>query len=349
MRAGTGTLFRYSHVKLNPLAPPRRSRIITVRTPLNSNDPFASGGLLWSLAVGQNNYKLMRKLLLRVKQSTAGRVLCRAGARWAETDANERAAAFAYYLLLSFLPLVILLVAAGSLFVEREVATQAVVQWINLYMPLTSEQEYSVAGTIGGMLEARGRISLVAIPFLIWSSLKFLSVLIRTTNRLWHSPTYSWWKLPLKSLPLLGITVSAVLIGILLPGMARMFREWLATWLGFPNWMFAMIFQLIPWLVLFYGLIMIYRLAPSRATRFSEVWLGALAATLLIWIGEWLFLLYGVHFSSFNALYGALGGVVAFLLWIYLSSCVCVFGICFNAALTEVRAKADGPLQPTGG
>ncbi len=291
----------------------------------------------------------MRKLLLQVKHTTTWQVLCRAYARWVDADGNEGAAAFAYYLLLSFLPLVILLVAAGSLFVEREVATQAVVQWIKYYVPLTGEQEYSVAGTIGGMLAARGRISLVAIPLLIWSSLKFLSMLIRTTNRLWHSPTYSWWRLPLKGLALLGITVSAVLIGILLPGMARMFREWLATWLGFPDWMFAMIFQLIPWLVLFYGLIMIYRLAPSRATQFSEVWLGALGATLLIWIGEWLFLLYGLYFTSFNALYGALGGIVAFLLWIYFSSSVCVFGVCFCAALSEVRAKSDGSLQTTGG
>jgi len=291
----------------------------------------------------------MRKLLLKVKQSTAWRVLCCACARWVEADANERAAAFAYYLLLSFLPLVILLVTTGSLFVERDVATQAVVQWVKHYVPLTGEQEHSTVTAIGGMLAARGQISLVAIPFLFWSALQLLGMLIRTTNRLWHSPTYNWWKLPLKSLALLGITVSAVLIGILLPGMARMFREWLTTRLGLPGWMFATIFQFIPWLVLFYGLIMIYRLAPSRATRFSEVWLGALAATLLIWLGEWLFLLYMVHFSSFNAVYGTLGGIMAFLFWIYLSSCFCVGGICFCAALAEFRAKADGPLQSTSG
>lgn len=296
-----------------------------------------------------NKFKLMRKRLLKIKQSTAWRVLCRAYARWVEADGNEGAAAFAYYLLLSFLPLIILLVTAGSLFVERDVATQAVVQWVNHYIPLTGAQEHSAVTAIGGMLAARGQISLAAIPLLLWSALQLLGMLIRTTNRLWHSPTYNWWKLPLKSLALLGITVSAVLFGILLPGMARMFREWLTTRLEFPGWMFTMIFQLIPWLVLFYGLIMIYRLAPSRATRFSEVWLGALAATLLISIGEWLFLLYGIHFTSFNALYGALGGIMAFLLWIYLSSCVGVFGVCFCAALAEVRAKADGSLQPTGG
>lgn len=291
----------------------------------------------------------MRNLLLKVKQSSGWQVLSRAYARWVEADGNEGAAAFAYYLLLSFLPLVILLVNAGSLFVEDDVATQAVVQWVKHYVPLTGEQEHSAVATIGGMLAARGQINLAATPLLLWSALRLLSMLIRTTNRLWHSPTYNWWKLPLKSLALLGITVSAVLIGILLPGMARMFREWLTTQLGFPGWMFAMVFQLIPWLILFYGLIMIYRLAPSRTTQFSEVWLGALAVTLLIWMGEWIFLLYMVHFNSFNALYGTLGGIVAFLLWIYLSSCVCVFGVCFCAALAEFRAKSDGPLQPTGG
>ncbi|MDQ6630873.1 MAG: YihY/virulence factor BrkB family protein [Verrucomicrobiota bacterium] len=284
----------------------------------------------------------MRKLWLKVKQSTAWRVLGRAYARWVEAEGNEGAAAFAYYLLLSFLPLVILLVTAGSLFVERDVATQAVVQWVKHYVPLTGEQEHSAVGTIGGMLAARGQISLVVIPFLLWSALQLLGMLIRTTNRLWHSQPYNWWRLPLKSLALLGITVSAVLIGILLPGMARVFREWLATRLGFPGWIFAMIFHLIPWLVLFYGLIMIYRLAPSRATRFSEVWLGALAATLLIWLGEWLFLLYMIHFSSFNAVYGALGGIVAFLMWIYLSSCVCVLGVCVCAAQAEERKNANG-------
>jgi membrane protein len=257
-----------------------------------------------------------------------------------EADGNEGAAALSHYLLLSFLPLVILLETAGLLFVERNVATQTIVQWVRHYLPLNGEQEHSAAESIDGMLAERGQISLAAIPLLFWSSLQFLSVLIRTTDRLWHSPSYNWWRLPLRITALLGITASAGLIGILLPGMARIFREWLATRLGFTGWMFAMIFQLIPWLVLCYGLIMIYR--PSRVTRFSEVWLGTLAATLLIWIGGWLFLLYGVHFTSFNALYGTFGGIMVFLVWIYSSSCVCVFGICFCAALVDVRAKAAG-------
>jgi len=297
---------------------------------------------------------MMRTWLRNAKQSNSWATIKQARARWAEVDGDQRAAAFAYYLLLSLLPLVFILVSAGSLFVEREVATREVVQWIEQYVPLTGEQERGAMATILGVLEKRGKINLAAFPLLLWGSLKFLRTLIRTTNRIWHSPIYNWWRLPLKSLGLLGITLSAAFLGILLPGIARLARRWLVTYLEFPDWTLAVMFHLVPWLVLFCGVIMIYRLAPNRPTKFSEVWIGALAATVLIWIGEWLFLVYAVRFAHFNVLYGALGGVMAFLVWIYLSSCVGVFGVCYCAAQEEVRAKGNStsdrslPARPGG-
>jgi len=283
----------------------------------------------------------MRTWLHSAKQSIVWRTIKQAWERWAEEDGDQRAAAFAYYLLLSLLPLLFLLVSAGSLFVDREVATREVVQWIERYVPLTGEQKRGAVANIQGLLEQRGKINLAAFPLLLWGSLKFLRTLIRTTNRIWHSSVYNWWRLPLKSLGLLGITLSAAFLGILLPGIARLARSWFATYLGFPDWAFPLLFNILPWLVLFGGVVMIYRLAPSRLTQFSEVWIGALAATVVIWIGEWIFLYYSVHFARFNVLYGALGGVAAFLLWIYLSSCVAVFGVCICAAQVEVRAKGN--------
>jgi len=282
----------------------------------------------------------MRKLLHKAKQSIWWRILKLAWERWVEEDGSQRAAAFAYYLLLSLLPLVIILVTLGSFFVQREVATHRIVQFVNHYTPLTPEQEGAARAAIRGLLQARGKINLAAFALLVWSALQSLRALIRTTNRIWRSPTYNWWRLPLKSLGLLGITTSAALIGILLPGLARLFRERLATHFEFARWVFDLLFGLVPWLVLFCGFIMIYRLAPSRVTRFSEVRLGALAVTVLIWLGEVLFLFYAANFGRFNAFSGTLGGIVAFLLWIYLSGCACVFGICFCAAQAEVRGKA---------
>ena len=283
----------------------------------------------------------MQTWLRNAKQSKGWRTIQRTRTRWAEEDGDQRAAAFAYYLLLSLLPLVILMVSAGSLFVEREDATREVIQWIKQYVPLTGEQERGVVANIHGVLEKRGEITLAAFPLLLWGALKFLRTMIRTTNRIWNSPIYNWWRLPLKSLGLLGITLSAAFLGILLPSIARLARRWIATYLEFPNWAFNLTFNLIPWLVLFSGIIMIYRQAPSRPTKFSEVWVGALTATALIWISERLFLMYAVHFAQFNVVYGALSGIMAFLLWVYLSSCIGVFGVCICAAQANVRAKGN--------
>lgn len=263
---------------------------------------------------------------------------------WLQEDGDQRAAAFVYYILLSLLPLILLLVAAGSLFVEHEVATQSVVSLVNHYTPMTSDQERKVATTIRELLQTGGGISMVAIPMLLWGSIKFLRTLIRTSNRIWQSPTCNWWRLPLKSLGLLVITASTVLIGSLLPAVVGMVERWLVVQLDFPQWAFTLLFHLIPCVVLFYGLIMVYKLAPNRSTRFSEVWLGALAAAVLIWLGEWGFLVYATNFAHANVLYGALGGILAFLVWMYLSSCVVVFGICLCAASAELR----GTPQPNG-
>ena len=260
--------------------------------------------------------------------------------RWEEADCDQRAAAFAYYLLLSFLPLVFMLVSIGSLFVERSLATREVVHWINQFMSMTDEQEIYTEKMIWSVLESRGTFNLAAFPLFVWGALEFLRTLIRSTNRIWRSPTYNWWRLPLRSFRLLGVTASAVLFGILVPGFARLVRTWLTMHLEFPPWAYAVLFEFIPWLVLFYGLLMIYRLSPSRPTKFSDVWLGALIVTVLIWLGQRMFILYASNFSSFNVLYGALGGIVAVLLWLYLSSCLGLLGICFCAAQAELKAEA---------
>ncbi len=39
----------------------------------------------------------------------------------------------------------------------------------------------------------------------------------------------------------------------------------------------------------------------------------------------------------------ALGGIAAFLLWVYLSGCIGVFGVCVCAAKVEVRGETNDP------
>jgi Ca2+-transporting ATPase len=91
----------------------------------------------------------------------------------------------------------------------------------------------------------------------------------------------------------------------------------------------------MPLLAVFIGLSLFYRLAPRPPTRLAQVWAAALCATVLLRVAESLFVIYIKNFATLNAVYGAFGGMMALLLWIYFSGCILIFGACLCAAQAE--------------
>jgi YihY family inner membrane protein len=115
----------------------------------------------------------------------------------------------------------------------------------------------------------------------------------------------------------------------------RITKVWLLPTHEVGSWLYNLGGILISSLAVFLGLSLFYRLAPRRRTRFAEVWVAALCATILLWMGEKLFLIYLTHFATLNAVYGAFGGIMALLLWIYISGCIFIFGACLCAGRTS--------------
>jgi len=46
------------------------------------------------------------------------------------------------------------------------------------------------------------------------------------------------------------------------------------------------------------------------------------------------------NFATLNAIYGTFGGIMALLLWIYISGCIFIFGACLCAVQTEGRSAS---------
>lgn len=254
-------------------------------------------------------------------------------------DGPQWAAAFAFNAFFSLFPLIFLLVTIASFFVDQERAGSEVIAYLQSRAPISGEMERQITETIGGVVAAREQAGVVALVVLVWASLKSFTTLIRATNHAWGLEGYNWWRLPLRSLLLLGSTAGAVLLGLAAPVLARVAKSWLAPECGLDGWIHAPVGFLFPLVVVFLGLSLFYRLAPRRPTRFAEVWAGALGATLLLRAAEALFVIYLKDFATLNALYGAFGGIMALLLWIYASGCVFIFGACLCAS----RADAPGP------
>jgi membrane protein len=151
----------------------------------------------------------------------------------------------------------------------------------------------------------------------------------------------------------LVLTVGAVtgflvmlLLGIALPTALNLFgtRPAMQIAADIVQW-------LVLWLFATVGLAFVYRYAPAREpARWHWVsWGSAIATTL--WLGaSALFAIYVKAFANYGKTYGALGGVIALLMWFYISSVIVVLGAEINAEMerqTE-RDTTEGQEAPLG-
>lgn len=262
-------------------------------------------------------------------------ILILASKKFLQIDGAQWAGAFAFNAFFSLFPLMVLLVTITSYFVDQDRAGKEVVTYIERYVPISGEMQHHIFNAIDGVVKARRHAGAIAFLILVWVALKCFTTIICATNRAWGISDYNWWRLPLKSLVLLGITVGAVLFGMAGPALARMLKIWLFTESNFHSWVYTLWSFCIPLLLMFFGLSLFYRLAPRRPTRFIEVWIPALCATALLQVAESPFVIYLKNFATLNVVFGAIGGIMALLLWIYVSGYIFIFAACLCAAQAE--------------
>jgi|YelNatPaOPRAMG01_1025707.scaffolds.fasta_scaffold11137_7 membrane protein len=70
----------------------------------------------------------------------------------------------------------------------------------------------------------------------------------------------------------------------------------------------------------------LYRLVPNRPVPWKNALLGGLFSGVTWEIAKNLFAIYMVHFSSYNRIYGSLGGVIILMVWIYFSTFILLHG-----------------------
>jgi membrane protein len=100
----------------------------------------------------------------------------------------------------------------------------------------------------------------------------------------------------------------------------------------------APILYVVPFALIYVGL-------PKAKLHWRDVWPGAILAAIFFWIGGNVLGLY-FSYSGFTSVYGAAGGMVAILVWVFYSAMVVLYG----AKFTQVYAAMYGtPIEPVQG
>jgi membrane protein len=96
-------------------------------------------------------------------------------------------------------------------------------------------------------------------------------------------------------------------------------------------------------------LAVVYRYAPNRPdAKWAWVTPGSIVAAIVWALATMGFAFYVANFGSYNATYGALGAVIVFLTWLYLTSYIILMGAEMNAVLEQEVAAAPqaGQKEP---
>jgi membrane protein len=107
----------------------------------------------------------------------------------------------------------------------------------------------------------------------------------------------------------------------------------------------------LPFFLIFLILFLAYRVLPNTKVKASPAIIGAIVATVLFSFARWGFGLYVTKYAHFNRIYGILGTLPAFLMWVYISWVIVLFGaevtFTFQYHRLEREEKTVVPGDPT--
>jgi membrane protein len=95
--------------------------------------------------------------------------------------------------------------------------------------------------------------------------------------------------------------------------------------------------------VLIVGLIFYF--VPNTVVRLRDVWPGAVL-TAVLWRGAYEGFSWYVRTWARASVHGSIATVVWFLIWIYISAVILLYGVEFTAALARIRRERRGTAAP---
>ena len=85
----------------------------------------------------------------------------------------------------------------------------------------------------------------------------------------------------------------------------------------------------------------LYFYGPYRRQKWSNVWRGAVLATVLWLLATSGFAWYARHIARYNVMYGSIGASIALLVWMYLMAAIAILGCEFNAEFERLSAVEE--------
>ena len=258
---------------------------------------------------------------------------------FSDTRAIHAAAALAYYAIFSLFPLMLVLISAGSYFLDRQQVYQSVTHLVQETFPVSSTL---INENLREVLDARGTVGLIGLVTLLWSASSVFTNLAYHINLAWSSATRrNFLKIRLVGMGMIGGLTILLILSLIL--------GWITSLIPFFNVdaasspllsLGSLVSKLGSWLAIFLLFLALYHwVPPVRVDRMATFW-AALIASIGWKLATACFSWYlNSGLESYKLIYGSVGAIVALLFLIFLISTITLFGAHFCAALDQWRKE----------
>jgi membrane protein len=256
------------------------------------------------------------------------RIAWRAFVRFIDHGGPDRAAAVAYYTLLSLLPLLIFVISVGvALLGSFETAYQGT---LILFGGLVVHMDQASLDTLRAFVERSVRFQWPGILLLAWTSKRIFSALISALEAVFEVPGRGIAGGNLMALVMVLVTgiglLATLALTLVVAGVEGFLLRYAPVDEGALRGLTALLLTRgVPIFVTLSFFFIVYRVVPHRVMRARHALAGAVLATIL-WEGaKAAFAYYIRNLAHYAGLYGTLEGVIVLALWLELSVSIILY------------------------
>ncbi|MGE2688552.1 YihY/virulence factor BrkB family protein [Mycolicibacterium pulveris] len=260
---------------------------------------------------------------------------------------TDLAAALTYYATLSIFPALVVMVSLLGVFGQGRRTVDALLDIAADVAPPSALD--TLRPTIEQLVNAptAGLALVIGLVGALWSASGYVGAFGRAMNRIYEiDEGRPVWKLrPVQLLlTLAGLVMAAAVI--LMLAISGPVAQWLGDAIGLGD-VAVTVWSIAKWpLILLFVVLavaILYYVTPNvEQPKFRWISSGAAIAIVVWLVASLLFGLYVANFGSYNRTYGALAGVIVFLLWLWITNLALLFGAEVDAELERSRQLQAG-------
>ncbi|HKI92969.1 MAG TPA: YhjD/YihY/BrkB family envelope integrity protein [Gaiellaceae bacterium] len=262
------------------------------------------------------------------RRKFASRLAARSLAEFSADRCSQFAASISYHVLFSIFPLAIVLAGASAIVLHATGLRTEAVDTLVRNVPLSPDGADQLRRLLLGATSKSSALGLVGVVGLVYSASGMMSAIRAGLNEAWdvdERRPFLRGKLVDVGLVFVVATLGLASLGVTI---AARFADRIASATGVPGvgWIAWGVGLGAPLLTAFGVLLFVYYVVPAAKVRVRETWPAALLTAVLLVAAENLFALYVGNFANYNAVYGSLGAVIAFMFFVYLAASIFLLG-----------------------